>query len=40
MTPLFIRKITVAIDEKTYSVRKPTYDYLKTTNNYSEAKDI
>jgi len=38
--PFYTRKVTIPIDEKTFAIRKPIYDYLKTTNNYSEAKDV
>jgi hypothetical protein len=38
--PIYVRKVTMPIDEKVFAVRKPTYDYLKTTNNYAESKNV
>ena len=38
--PFYVRKVTIPIDEKVFVIRKKVYDYLKTTNNYSEAKDV
>jgi len=38
--PIYMRKVTIPIDEKTFAIRKKIYDYFKTTNNYSEAKDV
>jgi len=38
--PIYIRKVVLPIDEKVVPVRKPMYDYLKTTTNYQESKDV
>jgi len=38
--PVYIRKVVLPIDEKVVPVRKPMYDYLKTTTNYQESKDV
>ena len=38
--PLYIRKVTIDIDEKMFALRKPIYNYLKGTNDYQETKDV
>lgn len=38
--PIYIRKVTLPINENVVTVRKPMYKYLKTTTNYSESIDI
>jgi len=38
--PLYIRKVTIDKVDDTLKVREKLYDYLKTTNDYQESKDI